>query len=1185
KEVFKHSFKKSVDVSTLSYNEALARNIWSMSPDADALAIPLGQDVLKIHANDIPMLTKAYRENFYDIQIMGPDGGVLASHVDGKELLQFIAAQKDSLVQDHMLRSLISGKGENVAQIANRYDTPMGFITGEQYAVDKENAIFSLWNAQKKQYNKLHANTSRPPDIEYIQPWLKPQNYGMVYDNARFSDIDGFQIDAMAQMRAAQEVYQTSANNASKSVLGNMYERLPEVAESELQGVNRAGAGPGFASYSNAALGVLEQKFEFIGGQVIKRSGELSSKVANTFQQVNYGVLNDPNSSTVLATVLHKVRAAGSHRYVIDSEESGLILKSVRDHRVALSEGVEALPPEIPSYVDEFIPIEDEKVLSWLKTHVSANGERARGKNTLRVAQGYNSQWQDDIVYAPQPNPARFKHHAFVVDENKMVSQGDTTMLYATDATTLEKQIAEARAQGFEVYTPDQTANYFKAKGMYDYSLGLNESQIDTALRAKGTSAPAFPITGTPQEMMQDLMQWHAKEEIGLLKEAVRTKYWREFGIIKQMGKEYDEVSRAQIGIVNKLKPATIENPYDDYLKLAMGEAPKSDYPVWQTLNDFVETVGNKTWNAVSSVWRRGNTMGADEIEEINTIFKDYGVEMPATKAQLEAWTNHPAGMKAVSDLVRTQNAILGTITLRLDPINALNNGISSPILTMTELGSWVRNAYDGNAELAGELTKLVGLKAAGVDDVIRSPTKLLGKAYANYWGKDSAALLAKYKNLGAISDLSTQLKLLVEDATIEGTETAADLAAKKARLIAGAKRLTQAGEKWTGNTMVEEMNRFASANAADMLTAPLVREGLMDEQTAGVYISTFVNRTQANMLAAQRPQMFQGPLGQAIGLFQSYQFNFMQQLMRHVGEGSKKDAAMLLGLQASIYGMNGLPAFQAINQHIIGTASGNTSHTDAYTSDNNIVGKEIGDWLLYGAESNFLLDPDLKINLYSRGDITPRQLTIVPTQFSQIPFVAANARVYNTLKNAMGNLNNGGDVWNTMLSAMEQQGISRPLAGMGRVARGFANDGVSFSASGRGNIISANELYTFANLARLSGAKPFDEAIAQDAAFRYQGYQSVDTARRARLSSAIKSHVAGGGTLTSEQLEDFMERYVKIGGKQEEFSKWYTQQLRATATPQVNKLLNSKHGDYMQNIMGGRLMKVPADVRRELEE
>ena len=54
-------------------------------------------------------------------------------------------------------------------------------------------------------------------------------------------------------------------------------------------------------------------------------------------------------------------------------------------------------------------------------------------------------------------------------------------------------------------------------------------------------------------------------------------------------------------------------------------------------------------------------------------------------------------------------------------------------------------------------------------------------------------------------------------------------------------------------------------------------------------YINTFVNRVEGNYIAAQRPGIFQGPVGQAIGLFQTYQFNLMQQLFRHIGEGTVK--------------------------------------------------------------------------------------------------------------------------------------------------------------------------------------------------------------------------------------------------------------------------------------------------------
>jgi hypothetical protein len=146
----------------------------------------------------------------------------------------------------------------------------------------------------------------------------------------------------------------------------------------------------------------------------------------------------------------------------------------------------------------------------------------------------------------------------------------------------------------------------------------------------------------------------------------------------------------------------------------------------------------------------------------------------------------------------------------------------------------------------------------------------------------------------------------------------------------------------------------------------------------------------------------------------------------------------------------------------------------------------------------------------------------------------------------------------------------------------------VSFSASRNGNIISANDVYTLASLARLSGAKPLEEAIAQDAQFRINAYQAKDNARRQSLGYAIRTVIAGGGEPTEQQMQQFQQEYMKSGGKQEEFIKWYMQQLRAATTPQVNKLIDSNRGfssEYMQNIMGGRLLATPEDIKARREQ
>lgn len=1181
--VEKGKYWNSVDAT---YEEALARNIWAMDDTVPKLEVPKGKNALVIGDADLPMLTKAYREGFMSFQLVDKAGEVSPGFYTRDELLSHIKTLKDDMSEFAMEKSLAKGGVETAEHIANKFDVPLGYLTGEQYAANVEDAIFGLARAQKEYYNKFHANTPNAPAQETVKPWLHQQNYQMVYDKNLVGNVDNFQVEAMTVIKQRQKIQQETNEIAVTAALGDKAAMLPEFTDAQLTKVHRGGVGAGFLSYANDSYGSAGSLAEYVGSLTTRWIREAETAVGEAMIGVNYAIVNSPADMTALASVMQKVRSSGQ-KYVLDETGENLILRSVRDYQLKLAEGAEDLvPPSIPEGVDEMISLVtssqsgevNRNVANWVASHIDVNGVRLRNLNNLRGAKGLPSSLDPQTFYTPAPNPDRFKFHAFVVDDSKITSTGHTTMLYADSATNLEKQIAEARAQGFNTFTPDDTVDYYKARGRYEYSKGLNESQMDSALRLSGSSSPAFPLTGNPQEMMQDIMQWHAKEEAIVIREAVSTKYSRQFGTLQQMGEEYNKVANARIGFANKIK-GEAKNPFESYIKTFLGASLKKDYPLWTSLNNFVDEAGQKVWNAVSSVWSKSKN--AYDLEEVNKIMSDYGMSMAATPAQMEAWVNHPAGKGAVSKFISTQNSILSSLVLRLDPVNALNNAVGSPILTGAETRSLLRMIGSGNEELAGDLAKYGKIALPGVEDSMWSASKMIAQSYKNYFSAGNEALIETYKKKGFITDTTTQFKQLLEFATIKGTETAAELTSRTEKMYNLAKKLGDTGEKWTGNKLAEEMNRFVSANIMDELTSRYVKAGLMDAKAADTYINTFVNRTQGNMIASQRPQIFQGPLGQAIGLFQSYQFNIMQQLLRYVGEGSKKDALTLMGLQGTIYGMNGLPAFQAINQHIIGTASGNTNHTDAYNSTYNLVGKTAGDWIMYGVASNMLIDPDLKINLYSRGDINPRSVTVVPSNMADIPVVSSWAKLLGTIKNSTQSVANGGDIWQTVLSGVEHQGINRPLAGLARVARGMGEEGVSYSTSGKGNIVSANDFYSLANFARLSGAKPFDEAVTQDAMYRIQAYQAKDKALRDSLGKAVKSTIASGKEPTEDQMTKFMDGYVRSGGKQEEFNRWYVSQVKTMNTPQANKIaekMNSPYATYIQSIMGGRLLATPPD-------
>jgi hypothetical protein len=328
------------------------------------------------------------------------------------------------------------------------------------------------------------------------------------------------------------------------------------------------------------------------------------------------------------------------------------------------------------------------------------------------------------------------------------------------------------------------------------------------------------------------------------------------------------------------------------------------------------------------------------------------------------------------------------------------------------------------------------------------------------------------------------------------------------------------------------------------------------------------VNRVEGNIIASQRPFIFQGPIGQAVGLFQSYQFNLMQQMFRYVSEGTAKDAAMLLGLQGTFFGLQGLPAFQAINQHIIGTASGNKDHRDAYDGIYGIAGKNLGDLLTYGIPSNIL-----QTNIYSRGDINPRQVTILPTALNEVPLIGAYTKFFGSMKDTLTKIAGGGNVWESFLQGIEHNGISRPLSGLAQTLQATTAAGVPYSTSNKGNILFSNDLVSLATLSRLAGGRPLDEAIVNDGVYRIHSYEQYDRQKMLKLAGSIKSANIMGEQMSQEQWTKFSEEYAARGGKQINFNKFMVSQIKAANTSEAEKIVTQLQNPFaqkMQLLMGG---------------
>jgi hypothetical protein len=740
----------------------------------------------------------------------------------------------------------------------------------------------------------------------------------------------------------------------------------------------------------------------------------------------------------------------------------------------------------------------------------------------------------------------------------------------------------------FTVRTKTEAEEFYKARGDFEFSRTLNENYINSSLASKGVFSNFFPKSD-PGKIVDDLLQQHYRESDMLVQEGVRLRYEAVFSFFEDMGKRTSQAETSRFASKSETIEKTVDNPYFNYLKTALDISKAPENRLVYGFNKLLDESFSKAVGTIRNTWfNKTNT--PDQLEQINAHLDKFGLKPAYYDSALQALANHTAPRGELTKFVRRANSLLSLFTLGLDPLNALNNAVGSNILRFTELKHITDAIASGNSKIAGEFAQLAKINVPGTPSQIFSPAKLVGKAIQNYFkdmfeeipvrmtdagpvfavnkaDKKFGPLRLEYTKDNINKSREDQLKLLIDDFTLKGTESVADLNDRMGTAFGRMKKWSAAGEKLTLNAHAEEFNRFISANVMDQISDVAIANGIMTAAEAKAYRNTFVNRVEGNILASQRPLIFQGPIGQAIGLFQSYQFNLIQQLFRYVAEGSKKDLAMLAGMQSTLYGIQSLPAFQAINTHIIGQLSGNKEHRDTYDAVYGFAGKDAGNFLLYGLPSNIL-----QTNIYSRGDINPRHLTILPTSLQETPIVAGWGKFFGSLYETTKKVAGGGNVWESILQGIEHNGISRPLAGLAQTLQAIPS-GQVYSTTSKGSILGSNDLLHLSTLSRLAGGRPLDEAVQNDGFFRVKAYSAARDADMKELGEKVKTTLIGDESATTEQVNKFAAQYAALGGKQTGFNKWMMGLYKSTTQSQAEQLANSLRNPFaykMQLLMGG---------------
>lgn len=1069
--------------------------------------------------------------------------------------------------------AMIEG-GQPAQLVAAKLNMREGYVTKGEVLEDLRANFFADQSFASELGIKLSAYHERPHFIGIRGDSRLQQG---ISDGALEVELMLEQLRQAHQMSVDAAVSSVSArlgqldytDGAGKTNRGTLIDALPEnkLWRDGMDSISRFGSGARLLSGANGNYGSLEALAQHIG--TLKHGMDIAATKANqnTWGSTVAAMHTNP-AAAVEFSVVNEMLAGARARYGIapraaDSLEEGVMTLRPLEVIEAMEQGLPI--PTLGEGIQPAIFIKEQTAADAIALHIKANADNLTDRTMLRAAEGAPAGKFDGRGYYPiKPDTSERPFWAIVVDESSL-GEARKTMMHAGSAQELRSMVETVRASnsGIRVITDKTSKDFHKAIGDYEYSRTIKDLNFDVELANMGVSSQYLPQTD-PKLVTAKIMNYHNRQSSLLNTDIVNTKYAVEFDNIRRLGSSYAEAATSRLNDPSTQVVQAIDNPFEQYIKTALNISNVKDYGFLHTTNTLLDSSVSAVWNKAANLMR--NMKGVDDatIDMINATFKEKGFQTVTASAENYMLANHVADKRVLTRFMRTAQATLATTFLRWDALHALNNTMGSTIMMSAELRHLIDNTYKGDRRVAGKLVDFYS-EVPGTDgSQVLSAGKLMANALRNSFDKE---LRDRAKSLGFVTDDLNRAYAIIDEMALSGRESVKEIQAKQAKILEGAKWLSDGIETVTGNKLSESLNRFMAYDVMRQVTDPLVDAGIMTAKEANVYANTFVNRTQVTLNAAQRPMAFQGPIGMAIGLFQSYQFNMFQQMFRYIGDGNSKAMIALAGLQGSFYGMASFPGFKFLNDSVIGTAKGNELHKDAYSELPSALGRGVSDMLLYGAPS-----AALGLAVFTRGDLTPQHPTVLPSSPSELPVIRMYSEIFNNIKRVQSNVGEGAGLWNSVLTGIEYNGFNRPLSGLATVFRGATDDGTVRSYDRTGSLVASHDLWHLSTLFRLAGGKPFDEAKVREEKWRATQYQRADSERRSKASEAMRLAFAGGDGGDQAMVSAF-DTFMSTGGKAADFNRWALDKYAEANTEMSDRLLSSLSDNYaqrFQRVMGG---------------
>lgn len=776
----------------------------------------------------------------------------------------------------------------------------------------------------------------------------------------------------------------------------------------------------------------------------------------------------------------------------------------------------------------------------------------------MAAVKGYSSAAiRPKYLQPPQPDLNRFKFNAFVVPRNTGLETSDPRKfaIWAESQAEFEAKLAQTNEHFGNDYkiisTQTDVKLYKEMMNGYNKDSVFHDIKFDPGLSRQGFTGELIPnmdlnISGTFDEWRKMMH----KRDVAVTNDAIEMQYRNEVDMLKRLDLAENKFNMDILGAANREPDSILRDTQNLYLGRRSYNGQLEN--TYGRISDAIGTKGSQILDrAYTAFFSKGHTdFKQENLAAYNEHMAKAGFSTPLKDVFDTVLSSpDPAISKSLNNLSQVMGNLHSTFMLRLDPLNNIMQAVSAPILQLPVMMEAMQKLKAGDLDTMLRVRNPAGGAEIGIG-------QMMGKAIAEYANpkqstKDFIKLLER---TGIITDYIRQYHVTTDLAELNGRHLLVQ-ADNKIKAIA------DLGGKYLGFNVAEEFTRFTTAK---MVYDAGLKLGYNTQELIPI-MGSAVDRVHGIYTQHGRAGMFNGIVGQSVGLYMNYFFNLMQQFTAGLASSDRKRAAVMGAMQSALFGVGSLPGMTTLNAKIASDFGGQ----DLY----GLTGADedgYGKYMMYGMASHAF---GFNVDMFSRGDLQLRHNTVVPLNPLDWAVVGRTASIVSNIAQTATNLapDSGVPVGQALLQGLAHNGLYRPLQGVGALLMGEIT---SRSGQALNESRAWGEDTSLATIgARLLGSKPTAEAIAMDGMYRKTAYQASVTKKLGALGGQIQLKLNSGQEISGEDYSAFARGYETAGGTAQNFNKYWVSQLKAYDKPQLAKFKEQLQGESELKNLQNRLL------------